>query len=205
MNKLYFGNESYLTKILAILAKQFNLTDEVLRLYSKDDILSLFDDKKVSVQILKERKLAYVMIGNSDNLNYIDGKEAEKIVSKFDIALHEFHREIKGKTANKGVVKGKAKIITADYGNFDGLKKIMEMMSKGDILVAETTSPELMPACSKASAIVTNQGGMMSHAAIVSREMNIPCVVGTGNATDLIKDGDLIEVDGDNGIVRIMK
>ena len=205
LNKLYFGSESYLTKILAILAKQFNLTDEILRLYSKKDILNLFDKKKVVEQTLEDRKLAYVMIGKDNKLNYIDGKEAKKIVSKFDIAQHEFHQEIKGKTANKGVVRGKVKVIIADYGNFDGLKKVMEAMDNGDILIAETTSPELMPACSKASAIVTNQGGMMSHAAIVSREMDIPCIVGTGNATDLLKDGDLVEVDGDRGVVRIMK
>jgi phosphoenolpyruvate synthase/pyruvate phosphate dikinase len=205
LNKLFFGSESYLTKILAVLTKQFNIKDEILRLYSKKDILSLFDNKKVPERILEDRKLAYVMIGNDDDLNYIDGEVAKKIVSKFDTAQHEFHQEIKGRTANKGVAKGKAKVIIADYGNFDGLKKIMEAMDKGDILIAETTSPELMPACSKALAIVTNQGGMMSHAAIVSREMDIPCIVGTGNATDIIKDGDLIEVDGNNGVVRIIK
>ncbi|MEX0934105.1 MAG: PEP-utilizing enzyme, partial [Candidatus Paceibacterota bacterium] len=205
LNKLYFGSESYLTKILGILAKQFNLTDEILRLYSKRDILDLFDNQIVPEQTIEVRRLAYVMVGKDGKLNYIDGKEAETIVSKFEVAQHEFYREIKGKTANNGVVRGSAKIIIADYGNFDGLKKIMETMNKGDILIAETTSPELMPACSKASAIVTNQGGMMSHAAIVSREMDIPCIVGTSNATDLIKDGDLIEVDGDNGVVRIIK
>ena len=145
------------------------------------------------------------MIGDGENLTYINGKEAEVIVSKFDTVTPEFHSEIKGKTANKGKVRGMAKVIIADYGNFDGLKKIMESMVNGDILIAETTSPELMPVCSKASAIVTNQGGMMSHAAIVSREMNIPCVVGTGNATDLIKDGDIVEVDGNKGVVHIIQ
>jgi phosphoenolpyruvate synthase/pyruvate phosphate dikinase len=205
LNKLFFGSESYLTKILSILAKQFDTTDEILRLHSKRDIIALFDNKKVSDQILKDRKLAYVMIGAGDKLHYVNGKEAEKIVSKFYRAQHEFHHELKGKTANTGVVKGKAKIIIADYGNFDGLKKIMEEMNDGDVLIAETTSPELMPACSKASAIVTNQGGMMSHAAIVSREIGIPCVVGTGNATDIIKDGDLVEVDGDSGVIRVLK
>ncbi|OHA89017.1 MAG: hypothetical protein A2653_01570 [Candidatus Zambryskibacteria bacterium RIFCSPHIGHO2_01_FULL_43_25] len=203
LNKLFFGGESYLTKILGILTNQFNTTDENLRLYCKKDILSLFDSKRVSESALKSRRLAYVMVGG-ESLIYIEGKEAEAIVAKFDTALHEFHKELRGKTANKGVVKGKAKVIIADYGNFDGLKKVMESMKKGDVLIAETTSPELMPACSKASAIVTNQGGMMSHAAIVSREMGIPCVVGTGNATDLIKDGDMVEVDGNNGLVRIL-
>jgi phosphohistidine swiveling domain-containing protein len=204
LNKLFFGSGSYLTKILGILTNQFDITDEDLRLYSKKDILSLFDGTRISESILKNRKSAYVMIGGK-TLTCIEGEEAGLIVARFNMALHEFHQEFKGQIANKGIVRGRAKVIIADYGNFDGLKNIMESMSKGDILIAETTSPELMPACSRASAIVTNQGGMMSHAAIVSREMEIPCIVGTGNATDLVKDGDLVEVDADNGVVRILE
>jgi pyruvate,water dikinase len=57
----------------------------------------------------------------------------------------------------------------------------------------------------KASAFVTDEGGLMCHAAIVSREMNKPCIVGTKSATRLIKDGDMIEVDADKGIVRVIK
>jgi pyruvate,water dikinase len=77
-------------------------------------------------------------------------------------------------------------------------------MKNGQILVAETTSPELLPACKKAGAIVTNQGGLLSHAAIVSRELKIPCIVGVGNATDVLHDGDEVEVDADKGIVKIL-
>ena len=78
-------------------------------------------------------------------------------------------------------------------------------MDKGDILIAETTSPEIMSACKKAAAIVTNQGGMLSHAAIVSRELGIPCIVGTENAVEMINDGDFVEVNADKGIVKIVK
>lgn len=204
LNKIFFGSESYLTAILAIISKQFGISDEALRLYSKKDILAIFDGCKLPDAYIEERRSAYVMIGNKENIDYTQGKAAETIVNRFDTNLHEFHQEIKGQIANKGIVKGKAKVITADYGNFDSIKGIMQQMEKGDILIAETTSPELMPACSKASAIVTNQGGMMSHAAIVSREMNIPCIVGTGNATNIIKDGDLIEVDANSGSVKIL-
>ena len=77
-------------------------------------------------------------------------------------------------------------------------------MNKGDVLVAETTSPEFMPACTKAAAIITNQGGLLSHAAVISRELHIPCVVGLKIATKVFKDGDLIEVDADKGIMKIL-
>jgi pyruvate,water dikinase len=78
-------------------------------------------------------------------------------------------------------------------------------MEKGDVLVAETTSPEIIHACKKASAIITNQGGMLSHAAIVSRELDIPCVIGTDkDVLENIKTGDLIEVDAKNGVINVI-
>lgn len=71
-------------------------------------------------------------------------------------------------------------------------------MPEGAVLVTETTSPDLMLACRKASAIVTNQGGIGSHAAIVSREFRIPCIVGTKFATRVVSTGDEVLVDADS-------
>ena len=79
-------------------------------------------------------------------------------------------------------------------------------MNEGEILVAETTSPDIIAACKKAAAIITNQGGQLSHAAIVSRELGIPCIIGTDKDVILnIKTGDDLEVDADNGIIKILK
>ena len=78
-------------------------------------------------------------------------------------------------------------------------------MKKGDILVAPMTSPDFITAMRKASAVVTNEGGMTCHAAIVSRELKIPCIVATRIATKVLKDGDIIEVDATKGIVRKIK
>ena len=64
------------------------------------------------------------------------------------------------------------------------------------------TRPELVPAMKKAAAIVTDEGGLTSHAAIVSRELGIPCVVGTKISTKIFKDGDLVEVNANHGSVR---
>jgi pyruvate,water dikinase len=75
-------------------------------------------------------------------------------------------------------------------------------MRKGDILVAGQTRPEIIAACRKAGAIVTNEGGICSHAAVVSREFSIPCIIGTKVATDMFKDGDRVEVDATKGIVK---
>jgi pyruvate,water dikinase len=80
----------------------------------------------------------------------------------------------------------------------------MNNMEKGQILVSQTTDPELMPALRKASAIVTDLGGMLSHSAISARELDIPCIIATGNATKVLKDGMEVEVDANSGIVRIL-
>jgi pyruvate,water dikinase len=74
----------------------------------------------------------------------------------------------------------------------------------GEILVAQTTAPPWTPLFASVAAVVTDSGGMLSHCAVVAREYAIPAVVGTGNATSAIADGQTIEVDGDEGVVRIL-
>lgn len=81
----------------------------------------------------------------------------------------------------------------------------MVKMKEGNILVAMATNPTFVPVMRKAGAIVTDMGGLTCHAAIVSREWGIPCVVGTKIATKVLKDGDLVEVDANKGIVKIIK
>ena len=73
---------------------------------------------------------------------------------------------------------------------------------RGDILVATMTLPNYIPAMEKAAAFVTDEGGILCHAAIISREMRKPCIIGTKIATKIFKDGDRVEVDADRGIVR---
>jgi phosphohistidine swiveling domain-containing protein len=105
-------------------------------------------------------------------------------------------KQIKGSIAFKGVVKGKVSLV---FGK-DDLHKIDE----GSVLVARTTMPDYIHAMEKAVAFVTEEGGITSHAAIIARELKKPCIVGTGNCTKVLKDGDMVEVDADNGIVRII-
>ena len=76
---------------------------------------------------------------------------------------------------------------------------------KGDILVAIMTTPNFIPALEKAAAFVTDEGGITCHAAIIAREMKKPCIIGTKIATKFLKDGDIVQVDANNGIVHILK
>lgn len=98
-----------------------------------------------------------------------------------------------GLPASQGIVSGVVRIILSPNE--------LEKINTGEILVTKMTDPDYVPAMRKAIAIVTNEGGITSHAAIVSREMGIPCIVGTEHATELLKDGDMITVDAVRGTV----
>jgi len=204
LNKMIFGSASYLSKALTILSKQFNLPIDDLFFYSKEEILDLYNKHFVEKNILEERKISYVfLIRNNDLINY-QGSKAINYISNF-LVEHKTDENLKGVIANPGKVTGRAKILFYGADTFDKVSKMIADMKKGDILVTETTSPELMTACKKASAILTNQGGLLSHAAIVSRELSIPCIVGLGDITHVVNDGDLLEVDANNGYVKILK
>lgn len=100
---------------------------------------------------------------------------------------------VEGLPASPGIASGAVKIILS----LDELSKI----EKGDVLVTKMTSPDMVVTMQKSTAVVTDEGGMTAHAAIVSREMGLPCIVGTMKATSILKEGQLVTVDGTNGKV----
>lgn len=100
---------------------------------------------------------------------------------------------VRGLGASRGIAIGRVKIVTGidEFENFKG----------GEVLVARITDPSYVVLMSKSVAIVSDIGGMLSHPAIVSRELGVPCVVGTQNATTILHDGQKVKVDGTKGIV----
>ncbi len=105
---------------------------------------------------------------------------------------------LQGEGASSGKVRGRVRIVKNAHE--DGPK-----LRDGEILVTGMTRPEFVPFLKKVAAIITDEGGITSHAAIVSRELSIPCIIGTKSATHILKDGDFVEVDADNGMVKIIK
>lgn len=118
-------------------------------------------------------------------LTEIEAPEKEEVEEKKII--------LKGLGASPGLASGKVKIIR----DIDELDKIQT----GDILVTVMTTPDMVPAMRRASGILTDEGGVTCHASIVSRELGIPCIVGTGDATRKVKDNQLITMDGTKGLV----
>lgn len=147
---------------------------------------------------LDERLIGAVCYYDGQEYKILAGDRARKFFAKIskEKIVTQGINELVGTCASPGFARGMVKIVetTEDMGK----------MNQGDVLVSETTYPSLVPAMKKASAIVTNAGGLTCHAAIVSRELGIPCVVGTKIANKILKDGDMVEVDATRGRVRII-
>lgn len=137
-------------------------------------------------------KLYIVQTRPVTTLRQTQGKMKEESISGIKIADNPY---LTGSPASPGIGTGHVKVLKSP--------KELNKVKSGDILVAEMTSPDYVPAMKKAAGIVTDQGGMTSHAAIVSRELGIPCVVGTKEATKKLKDETLVTVDGSRGFIYL--
>jgi phosphoenolpyruvate synthase/pyruvate phosphate dikinase len=206
LNSTFFGSDAVLPRLLKAFEQRFGVPERALQQYSRNELLELFNGQRVAEYEIERRNDAFYIASINGNLLMKTGAEAKRDIQVFmGEAIREHGETIMGTSAHPGKARGPARIIRAGYDNFDALHHLIAAVQKGDFLVAETTSPELMPACQKAGGIITDQGGMLSHAAIVSRELNIPCIVGTSNATEAIKDNDVVEVDADRGVVHIIE
>jgi len=181
--------------VVAELGKRYNLSyDEVLLLGHKEVIK--LNDSGILPKDFKERKKGFGVVLENKEMRIVVGQELEKMLQECQDKIDEV-LELKGMVACKGgIIKGTVKIIEES--------KYISKIKKEDILVANETTPDYIIGMKTARAIITNQGGITSHAAITSRELNIPCIIGTKIATKVLKDGDLVEVDAEKGIVRII-
>lgn len=109
-------------------------------------------------------------------------------------------RILSGYPASAGRVRGVVKLIKTMAQHID-VQKVLENVKHGDIIVTEMTRPQYLLAIRRSAGIITDLGGNLCHAAIVSREFNIPCVVGTQNATSLLAEGKTVILDGNEGYI----
>jgi phosphohistidine swiveling domain-containing protein len=186
----------FIFKYCSEIAKRFNieLTD-ILDCTYEEIIEMLLKNKKPDKTLVKKRRELSIFAIKKEGAVWLFDKEAEAILDK---ALPKASDEITGQVASAPVdkISGKVQVI------FDVSEKDFK---EGNILVTTMTRPEFVPLMRKASAVITDEGGITSHAAIISRELRIPCIIGTKIATKALKDGDLVEVDVKKGIVKILK
>ena len=148
-----------------------------------------------------EKRSTFFIVTRQDNTSEImSGEKGKKHLSAigFDYKpdIQADIQSIHGQVAYKGHATGIVKVLK-HIGERDKFKK-------GDILVTHMTTPDFVSLMKKASAIITDEGGITCHAAIVSRELGIPCIIGTEIATKILKDNTHVEVDADNGVVKIL-
>ena len=183
--------------LLEEIGRRFGYSLEKMVLLDPDEVISLEDGKKFGNELFEERSGLVVIMVTPDSYEVIVGKKAEEM-EKEDLGEdYEDIKELKGMGASHGKVKGRVKVIYS----FADIKK----MKKDDVLVSGMTKPEWVTAMKKALAIVTDEGGITCHAAIISRELRIPCVIGTRIGSKVLHDGDLVEVDANKGVVRKLK
>lgn len=201
LNRIMFEDEGYTRRLTKRLSKECDVPESEILYYEVDEVIELVrTSTKVSKKTLTDRTVFFSSVGYKAS-----GDAAREVVDSFFASYRERAGVIKGTIAYKGKVRAKARVLIPDFNDFDKIKHAVADMEKGEVLVAETTAPEIILACQKASAIVTNQGGMLSHAAIVSRELKIPCIIGTDKDVILnIQTGDELEVDADKGVIRII-
>ncbi len=176
------------------LAKRYKLDKHIYRFILPNEY---HGDLKL---LYEQRKKLCIYYIDDDHDHVLVGDDAEKILAQINTTEKKNLKrvkELKGQCAFAGKVKGKVKIIM-------GINHL-EKLEKGDILVSYSTNPQMTIAMYKAGAVITEQGGIASHAAIVSREMKIPCLVGVQGATETLSDGDKVEVDATNGIIKIIE
>jgi pyruvate,water dikinase len=159
--------------------------------------LASLDDVRALKNALVARAEHGVFILEDGECSVLSGADFNEIESYIQLG-----EEIQKITALKGTVasKGKARGTVSLCLTLDDIESFKE----GDILVTSMTRPEFMPAMKKAAAFVTDEGGITCHAAIVSRELKKPCIIGTKNATQVLRSGDIVEVDAEKGMVHII-
>lgn len=184
------------SRILEELGRRIGYSPLELKYALPDELESIYKTGKPTPEELRERGRKCLFIMNEKGFYVGVGKSQEKLIKGIILGKKGLSdiRDFRGLSASTGRVIGRVKIV----------KSATEIgkVKQGDILVAVMTRPDYVVAMKKAAAIVTNEGGITSHAAIVSRELGIPCIIGTKIATEVLKDGDLVEVNANHGWVR---
>lgn len=187
----------YQNKFLMELGMRLHLNRKQMEYTYIHELKDLLHQKKIDASVFEERRDAVLVIHTLDGFEIFSGALARKLHKTIFEEEQKEVTEFRGMVACQGKVIGPVKIV----------QKIHDVInvSSGDILVASMTRPEMVLAMKKAVAIITDEGGITSHAAVVSRELSIPCIIGTKIATKVLHDGDLVEVDATKGIVRKLK
>jgi phosphohistidine swiveling domain-containing protein len=183
-------------KLAGYISKESGVPIEHVNGMTCADIEGYLSTGKLQREEIKKRYEACVFLASSDGGFPRIGSQSE--FAAWDAILEpKITGDIRGLVACRGRARGRVSL----HLDWTAITEIPE----GNVLVTGMTNPQMVPYMKHVSAIITDEGGLTCHAAIISREMKIPCIVGTKVATRVLKDGDVVEVDAEKGIVRVIK
>jgi phosphoenolpyruvate synthase/pyruvate phosphate dikinase len=196
------GESYYLLPFFKKIAEIANCSiRDIYMFYTPPEVVELLkNNNKVLDTELNNRKKCYLLYFNNQKISLYSGENALEM--KKELLEESIPQEVKtfnGTVANKGKFIGKVKLIKVE--NPTEIQLIGDTLTKEHILVAGMTNPTMVPLMRKVSGIITDEGGMACHAAIISREFNLPAIVGTRIATHVLKDGENVELDANKGII----
>jgi len=196
---ILFKSDFLINPLLQTLATLMGISFMQLVHLRYKEIINWFDTKELpNKEDINKRIKSYSLYLKAGKITLLtDRSKYLHLASEQSNQAIQFKKMIKGTVARRGKVTGQVRLV---FFSEDIIR-----VKKGEILVTTMTRPDMIVGMEKAAAFVTDQGGMLSHAAIIAREMGKPCIVGTKIATHILKDGDLVEVDAEKGIVKLLK
>ncbi|MCH5157384.1 MAG: hypothetical protein J1G02_05895 [Clostridiales bacterium] len=184
------------SKILSQIARRFNLAEERLMLMTFEEVMNLEQGVPSRNELAKRSRGSMTVFTNGVHTTYYGGQTYGVLTDL--LPTPEFDEgTVRGEIACRGEITARVRIIN----NFDETDKLNE----GEIIVTSMTTPELTVALEKAVGIITDEGGVTCHAAIISREYGIPCLVGTQVATHVLQDGMLVKLDCIQGYFQVVE
>ena len=179
------------------ISRRSEISPETLAFMTETEVLSVLKgDRPVERDLADRRRHDSAIVVLEDKETIVMDAGSLRAIDEL-LRFGDDIREIPGTVAFRGICTGPVRIIRSPQ---DGA-----YVQEGDILVASTTRPDYLPFMKISAGFVTNEGGALSHAAIMARELKKPCIIGTKIATQVLKDGDMVEVDADKGEVRVIE
>lgn len=193
---VYKETEDFTIVLCESIGRKTGYPANILRCLMKEELENYFKTGALPARReLEKRFQACALVFNQGKYQLFTGTKVDGIENA--LRKHGEEGVVNGRPAYAGKASGRVRIVfdPSKAGNF----------REGEVLVTGMTRPEFLPLVKKAAAVVTDAGGMLSHAAIVARELKKVTVIGTEKATKVFKDGDLVEVDAEKGVVRKLR
>lgn len=189
-NAIYFKSKAIINKFLKVASKEISVNKELIKYFPCSDI----------IKSLRVGRNNLITQSDSAGLLIINGNRYTVPKSENFTKFKKQSRNVK-KTV---MLKGQPAMTGKHVGTVVIVNKVLDMkkVKNNDVVVSHATSPNLVPALKTSGAIVSEMGGITSHAAIISRELKKPCIIGIKHATQVLKDGDKVEVNADKGTVK---